>query len=312
MLTKETRTEELLALGMFGRGSRLVDRIERLLERGRDFSPRASRGRIAVSAVALFGCVIAGALAPKLIVFAQAAPQFEVASVKPAPFTGDGCILCVGVHGSTLTAEHSDLYSLVMFAYDLKEHAQLSGGPAWAAHGALASSDLYQVTAKAAGEPPPPTEQFRLMLQALLADRFKLKIHHLNKDLPVYSLVVGKNGSKLKESAADAKFSMAGRSGRQGNRMTATHVPMTNLIGQLGLYVGRPVLDKTGLAGTYDFEIEWVQDSLPGAGPDAAAPDSSGPTIFTAVQEQLGLKLEPAVAPFDTVVIDHAEKPDAN
>lgn len=72
------------------------------------------------------------------------------------------------------------------------------------------------------------------------------------------------------------------------------------------------MFDKTGLTGTYDFEIEWVLDSGAGAGPDVSAPESNGPSIFTSVQEQLGLKLEPGVAPFDTVVIDHAEKPDAN
>lgn len=226
------RTEERLALGMFGRGSRLGNRIELLLERGRDFSARASMARVAVSAVALTGCVIAGAFAPRLIAFAQERPSFEVASVKPQPWTGQqGSTMGIFIRGNTLTAEHSDLYGLVMFAYDLREAVQLSGGPAWAAHGVLVSSELYQVIAKAAGDPPPPTDQFPLMLQALLADRFKLKIHHVNKDLPMYNLVVGRNGSKLKESAADAKFSMVVRPlGKQGIRITATHAPMTNLL----------------------------------------------------------------------------------
>jgi uncharacterized protein (TIGR03435 family) len=140
------------------------------------------------------------------------------------------------------------------------------------------------------------------MLQALLADRFKLKVHHINKDLPVYNLVVGKNGPKLKESGAGAKFSMVTRTGKQSNRITASHATMTNLLSQL-YFAGRPVFDKTGLTGAYDFEIEFA---------DPSATDSSSPSLFTAVQEQLGLKLEPGVAPFDTIVIDHAEKPDAN
>jgi uncharacterized protein (TIGR03435 family) len=311
MQTKGTRTEQLLALGVFGRGSRLRERIEILLERGREFSPRVSASRVAVSVIALLGCVIAGALAPRLIAFAQAAPQFDVASVKPEPWTGQGGVL-IKVTGNTLTAEHQSLFGLVSFAYDLLS-VQLSGGPAWARPGLLAGSELYQVIAKAAGDPPPSAEQFRLMLQGLLSDRFKLQVHHVNKELPVYNLVVAKGGLKLKESDADAKFSMVTRAGRQSNRTTGKHVPMATLVsGIIENYAGRPVFDKTGLTGTYDFEVEWVQDSLRGAGPDTAVSDSNGPSLFTAIQEQLGLKLEPGVAPFDTVVIDHAEKPDAN
>ncbi|HEY1757755.1 MAG TPA: TIGR03435 family protein [Bryobacteraceae bacterium] len=300
------KTEELLALGMFGGRSRLGERIEMLLERGRDFSPQASKARLGVSALALAGSLIAGAFAPRFIAFAQATPQFEVASVKPQVFTGQpGSTVGVFVRGNTLSAEHADLYALVSFAYDLRDRVQLSGGPAWAAtHGLLSDSELFQVTAKAAGDMPPPMDQFRLMLQGLLADRFKLKVHHVSKDLPVYNLVIGKNASKLKESAADTKFSMMVRSiGAHGIRIMAQHAPMTNLLNQLPLYAKRPVFDKTGLTGFYDFELEWADDSLEDAG---------GPSLFTALQDQLGLKLEPGTAPFDTVVIDHAEKPDAN
>lgn len=181
-----------------------------LLVRGAWISARASRTRVAATVAALFGSAIAGGLAPRWIAFAQATPRFEVASVKPEPWTGQGGIFIM-VRGNTLTAEHIDLCGLVEFAYGLR-NIQLSGGPAWARHGVLDASVLYQVIAKAAGDPPPPTDQFRLMLQGLLADRFKLKVHHINKDLPVYNLVVAKSGLKLKESAADAKFSMGTRS----------------------------------------------------------------------------------------------------
>ncbi len=236
-----------------------------LLVRGRVFSPRASWTRVAASAFALVGCVIAGSFAPRLIAFAQAMPQFEVASVKPEPWTGEGGVF-VKIIGNTLSAEHSDLNDLVEFAYNLKD-VQLSGVPGWGRHGLLATSDLYQVIAKAAGDTPPPMDQFRLMLQGLLADRFKLKVHHVNKDLPVYNLVIAKNGLKLKESAADAKFSMMTRSGKQSNRTTGAHVPMATLVSAIiEFYSGRPVFEKTGLTGNYDFEIEWVPDSLASAG----------------------------------------------
>jgi bla regulator protein BlaR1 len=304
-----TNQGEALASEIFGGGSRLGERIEMLLARGRVFYPRASMGRVAASAVLLLGCVIAAALTPRLIVFAQAAPQFEVASVKREPWKGQGSAFAVTVRGDTLTGEHVTLSDLVRFAYKLRS-VQLSGGPSWVFPGRLLDdSDLYQVIAKATGDPPPPMDQFRQMLQGLLADRFKLKIHHVNNDLPAYNLVLAKNGPKIKESAADAKFSMVST----GNiHMLGTNVPLTTLVDNIEFYSGHPVFDKTGLTGNYDFDIQWVPDNRPGAGPDVSAPDSNGPTLFTALQEQLGLKLEPGLAPFDTVVIDHAEKPDAN
>jgi uncharacterized protein (TIGR03435 family) len=302
------RTEELLALGLFDRGSRLGERIEMLLARGRGFSARASPVRVAVSAAAMLALMAAGSLAPRWIAFAQPRPAFEVASVKPQPWTGQGGVF-VKVAGNTLIAEHSDVYDLVKFAYNLRDEIQLSGGPAWARHGRLDLSDLYQVIAKAAGDTPPSMDQFRRMLQTLLADRFKLQVHHVDKDLPIYNLVVGKNGPRLKESAADTKFSSVQsplpENPLHGIQMTVTHESMRQFVDQIGLYgAGRPLFDKTGLTGAYDFEIEFV--------PSIAPPDAVGPSLFEAVQERLGLKLEPGVAAFDTVVIDHVEKPDEN
>jgi uncharacterized protein (TIGR03435 family) len=232
-------------------------------------------------------------------------PSFEVASVKPQPYVGRGGeMIGIFVRDNTLTAEHVDLNSLVRFAYNLRD-VQLSGGPSWAAHGMLTESELFQVIAKA-GDPPPPMDQFRRMLQTLLADRFQLKVHHMQKDLPAYNLVVAKSGLKLKHSSPDAKFSMV----TKGNiHMTGTNVPVATLLTYIELYAGRPVFDRIGLAGNCDFDIQWVPDNL-AAGPDTSAP--SGPSLFTALQEQLGLKLEPGMAPFDTVVIDHVERPSEN
>jgi uncharacterized protein (TIGR03435 family) len=244
---------------------------------------------------------------------------FEVASIKPQPWTNQGSV-GVFVRGSTLRGEHVDLYGLVAFAYGLKTDGyQLSGGPAWARHGVLsdvsgADSVLYQVTAKAADGPPPAIRQFRLMLQALLADRFQLRIHHASRDLPVFNLVVAKDGPKFKENFSDAKVSMAMRDGGLF-RIRAVHAPIRNLVEELSNPnhgTGRPVFDKTGLTGFYDFEIEWAPNYLAAAGPDGSAPDATGPSVFAALQERLGLKLEPGTAPLDTVVIDHAEKPSGN
>jgi uncharacterized protein (TIGR03435 family) len=244
------------------------------------------------------------------LMHAQSA-SFDVASVKSDPWGGNFRV-GIFVHGDTLTAEHTWLYGLVEYAYNLRDD-HLSGGPAWAKCGLLAASDLYLVNAKAPGDPPPSTDQFRLMLQTLLADRFQLKIHHVQKDLPTYNLVAGPHGPKLKESAGDAKFWMnqdARINRGRSIRVTATHASMAQLGELLEHFAGRPLFDHTGLTGFYDFEVAW--DSESAGAEDAPGPDAIGQTFFMAVNQQLGLRLEPGVASFDTVVIDHAEKPSAN
>jgi uncharacterized protein (TIGR03435 family) len=250
-------------------------------------------------------------LFPVALTWAQA-PSFEVASVKPQPWEGNGRV-GVFVRGSTLTAEHVCLYGLVEFAYDLKDE-HLSGGPSWAKCGVLASSDLYQVVAKAEGDSPPSKDQFRLMLQTLLAERFQLRVRHVPKDLPTYNLVKSPRGAKLQESAADAKFALnvdARVNRGKSVRITAVHVSITQLLGQFEGYAGRPLFDHTGLSGFYTFQIEFDHEADSGAA-DAPGTDAVGQTFASALEKQLGLKLEPGTASFDTVAIDHAQKPSAN
>lgn len=238
-------------------------------------------------------------------------PAFEVASVKPHPWDGNGRV-GVFVRGNTLTAEHTCLYGLVEFAYNLRDD-HLSGGPGWARCGVLVSSDLYQVIGKAAAEPPPSMDQFRLMLQALLADRFQLQVRHIQKDLPIYNLVKAARGVKLKESAADAKFSLnvdARLNGGRSVRITATHTSMAQLLGQFEGYARRPLFDRTGLGGFYDFVLEFDHESSAAA--DPAGADMIGEIFATAIDKQLGLNLEAGTGSFATVVIDRAVKPSAN
>lgn len=249
-------------------------------------------------------------------------PAFGIASVRPQPWTNEGGV-DVYVRGNTLYAEHADLYRLVDFAYGLRpDDLQVSGGPDWARHGVLsnvsgADSVLYQVIAKAPEGPPPSIEQFRLMLQSLLADRFQLRIHHAVKDLPVFNLVVARGRPAFRENVSDAKESVTMKGGDgHAFRISAVHASLTNLIEELAFATGRPVNDKTGLTGLYDFEIAWfprfVRDDLSAAdGTDSPAPDNQVPSLFTAVQ-RLGLKLERSTAPFDAVIIDHAEKASGN
>ncbi|SPF47852.1 conserved exported hypothetical protein [Candidatus Sulfopaludibacter sp. SbA4] len=274
-----------------------------------------------IGAVLVCQCCFLGIDLPPEI-RAQSSPEiplaFEVATIKPQPWTNQGSV-GVFVRGNTLRGEHIDLYGLVEFAYGLRTDGfQLSGGPAWARHGILSDvsgfdSALYQVIAKAADGPPPSIERFRLMLQALLADRFHLSVHHARRDLPVFNLVVAKGGPKFMENVSDAKVSMAMRDGRVF-RIRAVHAPITSLAEEFANPnhgAGRPVFDKTGLTGFYDYEIEWCPNDLASAGPDGSAPDTACPSVFAAV-DRLGLKLVPGTAPLDTVVIDHAEKPSGN
>jgi uncharacterized protein (TIGR03435 family) len=237
---------------------------------------------------------------------AQTEPvAFEVASVKLQPWRDNGSV-GVFIKGNTLDAEHADLNTLVEFAYNLQDF-QLSGGPAWGTHGKLDNSELFQVLAKPADGQTPTEDQFRLMLQTLLADRFHLQVHHVSKQLPAWNLVAAKGGPKLKESPVDAEPHMAISS---NIRIVATGKSVQNLIdSQLSIASGRPVFDKTGLTGNYDFTLEWVNRKLSAASDPGLA---DGLSLFTALQEQLGLKLESTTAPFDTIVIDHAEKPSEN
>jgi uncharacterized protein (TIGR03435 family) len=234
--------------------------------------------------------------------------QFEIASVKPQQFTGQGMV-GITVHGDTLDAEHVSVFSLVEFAYNLRD-VELSGGPAWVRSDILVTSELYQVIAKTTVTPPPPMAVFRQMLATLLADRFQLQVHHVPKDLPVYNMVVNKGGPKLKESPADAKFNfMASSAGRLGIKIVATHMTMQELIDhQLAGYTDRKIFDKTGLTAPYDFTLRFsVENASPGmiAGPD------DPPPLASAIQD-VDLKLESGTARFDTVVIDHVERPSGN
>lgn len=299
------RTKELLALGVFGGGSRLTERIELLLERGRVFSPRASRARLAVSSVALLGLVIAGSVAPRLIAFAQERLTFDVASVKAVKPDSHG-EPSIEVSPGGVTMRSKNLTGLIMWAYKIEEANQIPG-PDWI------RTDDFDVTAKAAGLVS--VDDLRLMLHALLEERFKLAIHWEQKIVPLYSLVVDKNGPKMREVQVEPRQGM--RLGLGDGVVTCQMVTHISQLAQIlpTFLDGRTVLDKTGLAGVYDFTLKVELDAdqvkrMPQAGMAFAGFGyTSG--VFNAA-EQLGLKLEATKGPVDFLVIDHVEKPDAN
>jgi uncharacterized protein (TIGR03435 family) len=143
-------------------------------------------------------------------------------------------------------------------------------------------------------------EQFRWMMQSLLKDRFNLQVHHATKELPIYALVIAKGGSKLKESTAKQSRGWIGP-----GRIDYRDEPMEGFVMSLSSEVGRRVVNETGLTGKYDFALKWTPDEERGTA-------DAGPSIFTAVQEQLGLKLKSTKGPVDTIVVDHVAKPSPN
>src|SRR5579863_462956 len=284
------RTKELLALGVFGRGSRLVDRIEMLLERGRTFSPRASVSRVTASVVALLGCMIAGAFLPRLIAFAQARPSFEVATIKPSDPLHAGAQMFSPGPGrfAAMTATPKDL---VAWAHGARRF-QVSGGAGWF------DSDHYDISAKADGAPDFST--LRSMTQTLLKERFQLKLRRETKDLPFYELVVDRNGSKVHEVSAGGLGV-----GRRKGQLNGRGADMATLAEVLSDEIDRIVVDRTGLAGFYEFTLNWQ--------PLEAQPDAGfGLSLFDAVRLQLGLRLQLKKGPVEILIVDRVEKPNAN
>jgi uncharacterized protein (TIGR03435 family) len=292
-----TKSQELLAVGIFGGKSRVGDRIEMLLRRSRTFSPRASASGVAASAVVLSGLLLAGSLAPRWIAFAQEQPRlsFEVASVKPSGPNDQ--LMYRLLPGGRYIANGLTLKMLIGNAYGVPEF-RISGGPGWR------DSDKYNIEAKV-GIPLPPwpdsNKQLSLMLQSLLEDRFKLAFHRETREETMYELVVARGGAKLTQAKADESPGF----GMEPGGIRSMAVPLEYLAANLAYVLGRTVIDKTGLAGKYSYTVTYTPDDAPPA-------DANGPSIFTALQEQLGLKLESTKGPVELLVIDHAEKPDAN
>jgi uncharacterized protein (TIGR03435 family) len=291
---REAKRSEMLASGIFGSHSRLGNRVEILLRRGRTFSPKTSPKGVATSALALAVLMLAGSLMPRWIVFAQQ-PQafsFEVASIHSNNTGAEGSIVNFPETGR-LSVTNASLKTLVRNAYGV-QNDQIAGGPAWL------DRDRYDIQAKTAGQIR--EEQEGPLIQDLLASRFHLKVRWETRELPVYVLAVGQGGPKFKQSEGP-NGSMRQSRGSGKAEIAVTRVSMSQLAGMLGKQMGRIVQNKTALESYYDFALTWD--------PDQAA-DSLGPSIFAALREQLGLKLEAAKGPVPVLVIEHAEKPDAN
>ena len=259
------------------------------------------------------------------VAYTQTPPRFEVASIRPSN-SADRRPLFDVQPGGRFVARNVSVKRLIEWAYGI-EHFQISGGPGWI------GSDLFDIAAKP--ESSADADKLMPMLQALLAERFQLVIRRESREMPVYALVVAKNGPKFKDaSESDPNIvdlskrpDLAGRGGRarftmiRRGRLTAQGGNMTLLALQLSSFLGRTVVDKTGLTGTYDLKLEWQPDENQVAmfqamgvpeGFGAPAADPSGPSLFAALEEQLGLRLDSQKGPVETFVIEKIERPSEN
>jgi uncharacterized protein (TIGR03435 family) len=225
-----------------------------------------------------------------------AQPAFDVASVKPGgPVRPDGLLnINLGsAHHGTVTLTNTTLSECIQYAYGLTNEVQITG-PDWI------RSREYRFSIVAKALPETPVEQLRLMTQALLAERFRLEIHREARKIPHLELTIAKSGPKLAESKPETPN---GRVYYGAGRLAYSHTAMDQFVLLLSRQLKQAVFDKTGLGGVYDFELDWTPDN---AEPD---PDATPkPDIFSAIQQQLGLKLESAKAPLEVLVVDRAEK----
>jgi uncharacterized protein (TIGR03435 family) len=299
-----------------------------------------------LSAVAVLMTVLTTAVFGLIAVASGAAQRgapshaFEVASVKPNK-SGDGTRGRVDLQpGGRLTATNVTLRQLIQSAY--QRHAfdrlEISGGPPWI------DSDRFDIVAKAAGDhsvdPDGVPRRTWLMLRTLLAERFKLRVHDESRELPIYALVTarsdGKIGPQLRKSDVDCAvvfemwnkgqrptiepgkgppcsfgFGHAGPDHREprSGHITGNAVPMSSLANFLSPFVNRVVVDRTGLTGNFDLELEAAEIRPPGPLGPSARPSDTTQSIFTALPEQLGLALDSTRGPVDVLVIDRVEQP---
>jgi uncharacterized protein (TIGR03435 family) len=240
-----------------------------------------------------------------IVIFALAvsAQTFEVASIKPNT-SGERFGHLRLPSGGSFSATNTTLKSLVVLAYHVKDFA-ISGGPSWV------DSDRFDVAAKL-GDPQTSEDDFRLMLRNLLAERLHLAVHRETRVVPIYTLLPGKNGMHLpgakpegcgiygqKSSQSLPPCGAFGMDSGETTRLEGKQVSMAALVSGISSVLGRPVVDETNYSGTFDVRLEFAESA-------------AAPSIFTALQDELGLRLEARKGPSEILVIDHAERPNEN
>ncbi len=283
-------------------------------------SPSSTRRMMATAGLLAWYVVAVGALAQ------SPSPTFEVASIKPNK-SGELLIGMSALPNGRVNITNTTVKALIRTAYRLQEF-QVVGGPDWL------PSERYDVVAKAEGNPD--REHLERLLQGLLAERFKLSVHRDTKDLPIYALTAAKRdgtlGPQLQKSSIDCAAvrngpprpsgtlasnggrPVCGMRGLPGN-FIAGGIPLALFATSISTVVNRTVVDRTGLAGDFDIDLRYTPDQMPQlplalpGGATLPPIDPNGPSIFTAVQEQLGLKLESTRGPVEVLVIDNVDHP---
>jgi uncharacterized protein (TIGR03435 family) len=252
-----------------------------------------ARPRIAVL-LGILSCAVLDAQPPAT----ASHPEFEVASMKASPPAAGPTIVINGLgtfRGGRLTFTNASLSDLLKYAYGITSDAQLAG-PEWI------TSKAVRFDIEALAAPDTPRDRLALMLQALLADRLKLAVDHEQRELRYLSLAPGKDGPKMHPAAdrpaPDTGYNVAGR-------IVRNHMSMPQLALLISRFERQPVIDTTGLDGFYEVKLEWVPRDISVPEPTDSA---AGPSIYSAVQSQLGLKLEARRGPLDCLVVDSAQK----
>jgi uncharacterized protein (TIGR03435 family) len=249
---------------------------------------------------------------------ADADPSFEVATIKPNN-TGATSMQGLVIRGRKFLTRASSLGDLISFAYEVQAK-QIVNAPDWL------DKDRYDIEAAPEQEGVPNTEQIRVMIRKLLADRFALKFHHDKRDMSAYVLTVGKDGNKLKPTQIQGNLPGIGiRPGTGGITLNMVNATIPDFTGFLQILVlDRPVVDKTGIQGRFDYQCTFTPDEsqfgghpppMPGQDKNNGATDTAAavaPSLYDAVQQELGLKLSAEKTAVDVIAIDHIDKPSAN
>jgi uncharacterized protein (TIGR03435 family) len=263
--------------------------------------------------------------------------EYEAVTIKPSKGPGPDAKIGMWPAPDGFTAWFVTPQQMISTAYGyVTQRFRISGGPAWLATERFdieAKMDAATADAVAKLNPGQRVLAQQKMLQAVLADRFKLTVHRETRELLVYNLIVAKNGAKLQAAKPGDTYangikhpdgSLGGPGAMSGGVfdgwITAQAVTIAGLAGELTHMLGRPVTDKTGLTGAYDFKLQFTPDdrlqapggAAPSERPGLPSSDSNEPSLFDAIQEQLGLKLEAGKGPVEIIVIDHIERPSGN
>lgn len=232
----------------------------------------------------------------------DADPDWDVVAVKPDdPYSTETGFW---IHERGLEIKGKTAEQLLLYGYGLHE-SQALNAPEWM------RTERWYIKGVAGVPGQPNREQMGSLVRKLLAERFGLVVHHEQREMRVFALAVAKGGPKMTPSADDPNAQMHENDSQSGGQATmrVKNVSMGELTGMLmRMFLDRPVVDQTGLTRRYDFELKWTQDETRVPAADADAP----PGLFTAIQEQIGLKLEPTKGPADVLLVDHVEKPSAN